>query len=356
VGRQAEIDIAAARRAQPSEVAEATGGAGTPAGSPAIIGALPPGWDLPRSGRLALGPVPAHWSLDRVVRSHGWCGLPPNAYDTACRRFHRTLDLPDAGPLTVTVTANGTVSWGRVTGTKADRAAIRSTLRRMLCVDDDVHDLYAACEKVPWLAWVPAVGGGRLLRSPTVWEDLARMLATTNCSWALTRSMLTKLVESLGAVGPAGERAFPTREAVATAGADHLREVVRAGYRGPSFVALATTPEPIETWLDPSLTDEEVQAGLLRLRGFGPYAAQGMLGLLGRPRGLAIDSWVRAKLPTLLAVPSLTDADIAARYATLGQWAGWGLWLELTKDWFNPADGRSQSPDPGRSARSTKLA
>jgi 3-methyladenine DNA glycosylase/8-oxoguanine DNA glycosylase len=304
-----------------------------------LVGVPPIGWDLPRAGRLQLGPRPAGWTLDRVARSHGWCGLPPSAYDPVRQRFHRTLALPDAGPLTVTVDAHGTVSWGRTRGTASDRAAIKRQLRRMLGVDDDISALQAACAATPWLAWVPASGAGRLLRSPTVWEDLARMLATTNCSWALTRLMLTRLVDSLGAEGPAGERAFPTRDAVAAAGPTHFREVVRAGYRSESFVALANTAEPIESWLatpaGPVAGDDDVLAGIQRLRGFGPYAAEGMLGLLGRPRGFGIDSWVRSKLPTLLGVPSLTDAEIRGRYAQLGSWAGWGLWLELTRDWFD---------------------
>lgn len=302
----------------------------------AFLGTPPAGWDLPRAGRTRLAPLPPGWSLDRVVRSHGWCGLPPSAYDQRGQRFHRTLLLPDAGPLTVTVEASGAVSWGRTRGTAADRAAIRGLLRRMLCLDDDVTGLHRACAQVPWLSWVPAAGGGRLLRSPTVWEDLARMLATTNCSWSLTRAMLTRLVDTLGRRGPAGERAFPEPAAVLAAGEAHLRDVVRAGYRAGSFIALAGTTEPVETWLDPAVPDGEVYAGLLRLRGFGPYAAEGMLGLLGRPRGLAIDSWVRAKLPRLLEVPALTDRQIAERYAPLGRWAGWGLWLEMTRDWFSP--------------------
>jgi 3-methyladenine DNA glycosylase/8-oxoguanine DNA glycosylase len=301
-----------------------------------VIGIPPPGHDLPRTGRMSLGPTPVGWSLDRVARSHGWSGLPPTAYDERRQRLHRTLALPDAGPLTVTVNARGTVSWGRAAATRADRAAIRTQLRLMLCVEDDVSELYAACAGVPWLAWVPAAGGGRLLRSPTVWEDLARMLATTNCSWALTRAMLTKLVDSLGEVGPAGERAFPTRAAVTAAGVGHLREVVRAGYRAESFVALAGTELDVESWLGSELDDQELTAAIVSLRGFGPYAAEGLLGLLGRPRGLAIDSWVRAKLPRVVG-RELTDADIRARYAPLGRWAGWGLWLELTRDWYDPA-------------------
>lgn len=300
-----------------------------------MLGMPPPGHDLQRTGRLSLGPTPPDWTLDRVARSHGWSGLPPSAYDQRGERFHRTLTLPDAGPLTVTVDAAGTVSWGRAAATRADRAAVRAQLRRMLCVDDDVSELAAACAQLPWLAWVPASGGGRLLRSPTVWEDLARMLATTNCSWALTRAMLTRLVNTLGEVGPAGERAFPTREAVSRAGVGHLKEVVRAGYRAESFVALAETDLDLESWLTTDLTDEELTAQVVTLRGFGPYAAEGLLGLFGRPRGLAIDSWVRAKLPRVVGRP-LTDTDIRERYAPLGRWAGWGLWLELTRDWFVP--------------------
>lgn len=300
-------------------------------------GVPPGGYDLARTGRLTLTRIPAGWALDRVVRSHGWCRLPPSAYDEQRQRFHRTLALPDAGPLTVTVDSRGNVSWGRVRASTADRAEIHRQLRRMLCIDDDVSSLHEACAAVGWLDWVPPSGGGRLLRSPTVWEDLARMLATTNCSWSLTVAMLTRLVDTLGAQGPAGERAFPTRAAVVAAGATQLREVIRAGYRAEAFVELAATDAPIEAWWDSELSDDELLAAIQGLRGFGPYAAQGMLGLLGRPRGLGIDSWVRAKLPRLLQTDALSDQQIAARYAPLGQWAGWGLWLELTRDWFDPA-------------------
>lgn len=302
-----------------------------------VLGVPPPGHDLPRAGRTTLGPTPPGWTLDTVVRSHGWCSLAPGAYDQERRRFHRTLALPDAGPLTVTVHADGAVDWGRTAGTDEDRAEIVRQLRRMLCVDDDVEEMLAAFARVPWLRWDPSRGAGRLLRSPTVWEDLARMLATTNCSWSLTKAMTTKLVDTLGAVGPAGERAFPTRRAVRAAGVGHLRDVVRAGYRAESFLALAETDVDVEAWLGCDLPDAELSAQVQGLRGFGPYAADGMLGLLGRPRGFAIDAWVRVKLPALLGRRSMTDEQIRKRYRAFGRWAGWALWTELTSDWFDPA-------------------
>jgi 3-methyladenine DNA glycosylase/8-oxoguanine DNA glycosylase len=301
----------------------------------AVQGEIPPGARLRRTGRMSLGPVPAGFSLHRTVLSHGWCQLAPTAYDGA---LYRTVATPGAGPLTVTVRrlASGRLeaSWGRVEGSRDDRIAIRAALRRMLALDDDLSELYAALRAAPDLARLAEAGGGRMLRSPTVFEDLAKTLATTNCSWALTTLMCRRLVDTLGEEGPEGERAFPAPDAVAAAGVAHFTDVVRAGYRSRAFVELAASGVEGERWLDPALPDETVLAEILALRGFGPYAAQGMLGLLGRPRGLAIDSWVRAKLPRLLGVGSMTDAEIAARYAPLGRWAGMGLWLELTADWF----------------------
>jgi len=300
-----------------------------------VQGEVPPGAGLPRRGRMSLGPLPRGFDLERTVMSHGWCQLAPTAYDEASRTLHRTLLLPDAGPLTVSVREKGArleASWGRVEGTCADRVEVKRALRRMLALDDDLTGLYDACARHPDLAWVPASGMGRLLRSPDVFEDLAKTLATTNCSWSLTRLMVRRTVGSLGAEGPEGERAFPAPAAVAAAGERHFAEVVRAGYRSRAFAALAAAD--LAGIDDPGASDEEVLRRLLALRGFGPYAAEGMLGLLGRPRGLAIDSWVRAKLPRLLGRDAMTDAEIAERFAPLGRWAGAGLWLELTRDWF----------------------
>jgi N-glycosylase/DNA lyase len=306
---------------------------------PGLQGEVPPGAELTRTGRMSLGPVPQRFDLARTVMSHGWCQLAPTAFDEPRRVLHRTLALPDAGPLTVSVReARGGLeaSWGRGKGTCDDRIAVKAQLRRMLALDDDLTELYAHCAEVPTLTWVPASGLGRMLRSPDVFEDLTKTLATTNCSWALTKLMSRRLVESLGAEGPAGERAFPTPAAMSKAGERHFTDVVRAGYRSRAFVELAVAYPDLGTdrWWDPAYDDADVLRDVRALRGFGPYAAEGMLGLLGRPRGLAIDSWVRAKLPGLLGRSSMTDAEIAAHFAPLGRWAGAGLWLELTRDWF----------------------
>jgi N-glycosylase/DNA lyase len=305
-----------------------------------VHGEVPPGAELARAGRMSLGRVPAGLSLRRTALSHGWCGLHPTAYDDDRGVLHRTLALPDAGPLTVSVRSRAgrlEASWGRAAGTCADRVEIKAQLRRMLALDDNLSELHEALRLEPTLQWAVDTAAGRLLRSPTVFEDLAKTLATTNCSWALTKVICRRLVETLGEVGPAGERAFPTPEAVAGAGAAHLEGEVRVGYRARAFIELAeriaSGAVVPERWLDPTMADAEVLTEIRALRGFGPYAAEGMLGLLGRPRGLALDSWVRAKLPSMLGRDAMTDAEIAERYARFGRWAGTALWLELTSDW-----------------------
>jgi 3-methyladenine DNA glycosylase/8-oxoguanine DNA glycosylase len=309
VGAQAETDLT-------------TGG---------LFGDPPTGWDLARAGRLTLR---TGLPLRAVALSHGWSALAPSCYDADRGVLHRTLALPDAGPVTVSVrqAAGGlTVSWGRPIST-GDRAAVRRQLRHMLCLDDDLSELWSTAP-----SWVRELGMGRLLRSPTVWEDLARTLATTNCSWSLTRLVVARLVDTLGEEGAAGERAFPTPEAVRDAGEAHLRDVVRAGYRARAFIELATAVADgslgADRWFDPALPDDVVEQEVRALRGFGPYASEGMLGLLGRPKGFALDSWIRARLPELLGRAAMTDAQIRDRYVPHGRWAGTVLWCELTRDW-----------------------
>src|SRR5512143_1827357 len=87
------------------------------------------------------------------------------------------------------------------------------------------------------------VGAGGRRRAPAALTHgvggLRATLATTNASWARTRAVLTRLVDTLGPAGPAGERAFPSPRAVAAAGVDHLRDTVKLGYRAPALAGLA---------------------------------------------------------------------------------------------------------------------
>ena len=93
--------------------------------------------------------------------------------------------------------------------TKSDAAIVLRDARHILRLDDDLRDFYLATDNDPEFSWVSQQGAGRLLRSPTVFEDLVKMICTTNCSWALTLKMVTGMVENLGRETGDGRRSFP---------------------------------------------------------------------------------------------------------------------------------------------------
>lgn len=262
------------------------------AGGP--LGAVPA--DGPYDGALRLD-VPPGWVLARTALAHGGVGLAPTAWDG--RRLH--LRLPDPA----VVEPDATVRWR---GTAPGPAL----LRRVLALDDDLEPLWQACDAVPALRWVRPAGAGRSLRAPTVFQDLVGVLAGTRTSYSSTQGMLRALV---------GDGPFPSPEQV------RAREPVGWGYRGPWLHALADRVlggwDP-EALLDPAVPDEEVAAQVRASPGLGPFAVAQLMPLLGRPRPLVLDGWLRRQLG------GADDAALRARYAAMGRWAGTGAVLEAT--------------------------
>jgi len=276
----------------------------------------------------------------RTIVSHGVAELPPNRLDFAARAIETTLPVA-GGARTVRLTgAGGKLRIDVVTGSAGTRAngALAKTVAHMFRLDEDLSAFYSAVREDPDLAWC-AEGAGRMLRAPTVFEDVVKTISTTNTSWSGTRKMTHALVENLGVEAPGGEGSFPTPEAMAEVDEGFYREVVRAGYRGPYFKQLATDVAEgaidLEELNDPDLPDDEVAARLLALPGVGPYAAAHvMLTSLGRYSRLVLDSWSRPTYCKLAGARSaLKDATIERRFKRYGEWAGLAFWLYLTQGW-----------------------
>ena len=159
------------------------------------------------------------------------------------------------------------------------------------------------------------------------------ILATTNCSWALTRRMVKSLVDGWGEDG-----AFPTQERMACVTEPQLRRA-GLGYRAPYLRKLAAAPS-----LEPLRQDEsptpELRKRLLALPGFGPYAADSMLKLLGRFDHLALDSMIVREWKTLFPRRKPTEAAIARHLARYGEWKGLALWMLVTARWYPRATWR----------------
>ncbi|HSB37664.1 MAG TPA: hypothetical protein VLD13_01150 [Gaiellaceae bacterium] len=270
--------------------------------------------------------------LRRTLASHGVADLPPNVVDDEAVTLTTTIELP-RGAATVRVGPAGS-GLARVEG-RGPRAGVVETVRHMLRLDADLSAFYAVAAKDPDLSWTGA-GAGRMMRSPTVFEDVVKTICTTNCAWSATVRMTTALVEHLGAQAPDGRRAFPSPGAMAAAGDAFYRDVVRAGYRGAYLRSLALRVAEgeldLEVLNDPGLSDDEVADRLIALPGCGPYATAHMMMLLGRYSRLILDSWTR---PTYARLNGRKAADrtIERRFRRYGDYAGLAFWLYLTRDW-----------------------
>ena len=286
--------------------------------------------------------VPAGFRLDRVARSHGWYDLPPFALGrhaswrggarrrARARRRHRRAD--DA----LAVTTLGDAR-------RRPSARCAATVTTMLRLDEDLAPLYALTDGDARLAYARAHGVGRLLRAPTAFEDVIKMLLTTNCSWSLTRVMVTRLVEALGAPAPSGARAFPTPAAMAKKNETFYRDVVRAGYRAPHLAKIARDVaagriDP-EAWRTPTVDDEDAaQASCWRCPASGPTppttscACSATTVTSGSTRGAAASSRSSTRA-SATSTPSRNGAT-----SRFGRFAGLAMWLDLTRDWHEGDD------------------
>ena len=215
---------------------------------------------------------------------------------------------------------------------------MRRVLERVFDLKADLSSFHSVCAGDPRFAWVARRGAGRILRSPTAFEDAVKVLATTNCTWGLTKVMVKNLIERFDRGG-----AFPDARFVASLPARAL-VAAKWGYRAPYLAAFAARVASgkldLACWEDPQRPDEEVEKEIRAEKGFGPYAADTLGRLLGRHRKLGLDSWSRKKIAALrFRGRAAKDARVARLYAPFGRHAGLAFWLDVTRDWHEEKEG-----------------
>ena len=284
--------------------------------------------------------VPSDFSFRRTVASHGWCALPPFIVAPDARTLTTVVATSGGGARRLTLHEEGTGAVLESPGSvdAATRRALVAAGRRVLALDVDVSEFHAAVRGDPRYRWIADTRSGRLLRAPTAWEDLVKLVLTTNCSWAFTKKMAGVLVERYGEKSEDGARSFPTPQRLAKISEREFRNVVRAGYRSPYLVALGRAVASGEA--DPESWDTDPrEPGILRkeivkLPGVGPYVAENLLKFLAKPDGLALDSAIRAKYAEMYhGGRKIKDRTIARRVAPLGRWAALALWFDLWRGW-----------------------
>ena len=303
------------------------------------------GWKLPLKGA---GGEPV--DLRRTILSHGVAGLPPfEVDDPGGTWLEVTLPVGRGKPRTVRVEAAGrkhlAVTVSGPAPSSAAATSLESQIRHVLRLDEDLSEFYDRTSDDPALSWVCG-GAGRMIQSPTVFEEVVKTVCTTNCAWGATVRMVTALVQHLGEAraGAARDdwrgRTFPTAEVMANTDESFYREVARAGYRGAYLISLARSVASgdvdLEAWGRADrdeLPDDELEARLLALPGVGPYAAAHIMMMMGRYSRLILDSWTRPKYARLMGKKKVADATIQRRFKRYGPYAGLAFWLFVTSDW-----------------------
>jgi 3-methyladenine DNA glycosylase/8-oxoguanine DNA glycosylase len=282
------------------------------------------------------------YDFDRSVRDYGWIALAPVRWlddVNALRRVERLdtgrvvvlqvtgHEAAEAVTLRIDVEADSKLA-------QREQEEIRRKVHWMLKLDEDLSEFYRVCASDPVLWEKLKTGRGRLLRSPTLFEDVVKTICTTNTTWSQTKGMVERIVRFLGDPFPGDPdlHAFPTPEQI-LAGEALFKDKIRLGYRNDYVLQLAR--EVVEKHCDlealknSGLPAAEMRRELKRIKGIGDYAASTLLMSLGYYDSIAVDTEVRA-----LVVKKYfngykpTDREIAAVYDHWGRWKYLAYWFD----------------------------
>ncbi|MBI4546692.1 MAG: hypothetical protein HY707_01825 [Ignavibacteriae bacterium] len=288
-------------------------------------------------------PVPSDFNFWRTVYSHGWCSLQPFEVKKEEGTLRRVFEFSSGKVLLAEISHPArsalTIHIVNSTTTQKEKQELLEQIKTCLRLDEDYSEFYREAEKHRSFRWVPKLGAGRLLRAPTVFEDVVKMICTTNCSWALTETMVENLCKKLGYLILDTRYSFPRPESIADCSEKFLRKEIRAGYRSPYLLELskriAKGEVNIEEWRTSALPTDELYKEVRSVKGVGPYAAANLLKLLGCYDYLGIDSWCRQKFFGIHKNGrKASDRVIEKFYEPFGKWRGLFFWLDVTKHWY----------------------
>jgi 3-methyladenine DNA glycosylase/8-oxoguanine DNA glycosylase len=291
------------------------------------------------------------FNFTSVINSHGWRQLAPFSYEENTNTLSYILRLSNGHVIELHFReAPEGVSLETEKLDRTERREVTDKVTWMFGLDMDFSHFYSASRAEPKLAHAKKLARGRVLRSPTLFEDVIKTILTTNTLWAATKNMTLKLVNELGEpLQPAGRvasndsegrietKAFPTPEAIAASSPEFLKEKIRVGYRAPAIHQLAQRVASgafdIEALKTSKLPTLELRKQLLTINGVGPYAAANLLMLLGRHDFIPIDSyalkmvsneWHRGK--------PITSKEVEKRFEKWGEFKGLAFWFWDWKD------------------------
>ncbi len=280
------------------------------------------------------------FNFHSVVNSHGWVQLAPFHFDETRQGLSYVDRLSNGRVLQYRITQAPTGVDVELAGrlSKAEQNEVAQKIDWMFGLDQDFSSFYKAARIEPKLRDAKRLARGRVLRSPTFFEDILKTILTTNTLWAATKRMNLNLIASFGDPLPAarnqpeGLKAFPSPAKIASATPDILREAVRVGYRAPAIHELARRVASgeldVEAFKTSSLPTLELRKELLKIRGVGPYAAANLLMILGRSDFIPIDTYALKMVSHEWHKGApITASEVEKAFMKWGEYKGLAFWF-----------------------------
>jgi 3-methyladenine DNA glycosylase/8-oxoguanine DNA glycosylase len=215
---------------------------------------------------------------------------------------------------------------------EAERDEITRDVEWMLGLEQDFSAFYTLARDEPKLAHVEGKAQGRILRSPTLFEDIVKTILTTNTSWVGTIRMVKALVAHFGSPLPADptRHAFPTPDQLAATSEETLRSEARLGYRAPYVLELARSVEALdlESLKAADIPTTQLRKRLLAIKGVGEYAMANLLMILGRYNFVPVDSWALKMVShEWYGGKPVGRTEVESAFERWGKWKGLAYWF-----------------------------
>lgn len=280
-------------------------------------------------------PARPPFSFEATIRSHGWMQLAPFTFDQESGMLTYTARLASCRVLELRLRAvpgGVRVEAGKLNA--SEKAEVTRIVSWMLALDQDLTAFYEAARHEPKLSHVETKGAGRVLRSPTFFEDVVKTILTTNTLWAATKRMNNNLIAQFGEPlpGDPSRRAFPIPARLAKTTEKILREKTRLGYRAPYLLELgrrvASGELDLEAFKTSDLPTPELRKQLMKIKGIGGYAAANLLMILGRSDFIPVDSWAMKLVShEWHDGQPVGPAEVEAAFEHWGRWKGIAYWF-----------------------------
>ena len=275
-----------------------------------------------------------------VVNSHGWRQLAPFHLDEETNTLHHVLRLSNGRVIELKLRdAIDGVNVETEKLNRSEKKEVTEVITWMFGLDMEFSRFYAAARGEPKLTRAKKLSLGRLLRAPTLFEDVVKTILTTNTLWAATKNMSRKLVDEFGAstahtapLSAMQNRAFPTPESIAASNPEYIKEKIRVGYRAPAIhqlaVRVASGQLDLESLKGSDMPTLELRKELMRISGVGPYAAANLLMILGRHDFIPIDSSALAAVSyEWYKGGPVTAKEVEKKFAKWGEFKGLAFWF-----------------------------